>query len=138
MLALFRAMMAPLWGARAWKAYMPTLCAGNKPVDFDEYRASVYTSLRRPAYGKAFSLTTQADHAQVEARLAAVTAPVLVIMGERDPDFKDPAGEARWIGETLQGKVVMVPQAGHYPQSQQPEDTAAAVIRFLATVTPRG
>jgi pimeloyl-ACP methyl ester carboxylesterase len=138
MSALFRAMTAPLWVARVWKAYLPTLYAGQKPVDFDSYRASVFASLRRPAYGKAFSKTTrQTDHAPAEARLAAVTAPVLVIMGERDPDFKDPAAEARWIGETLHAEVVLVPEAGHYPQSQQPQITSDAVLGFLETVLHR-
>jgi len=41
-------------------------------------------------------------------------------MGERDPDFPDPHGEAQWIAQALHGEVVMVPEAGHYPQSQQP------------------
>jgi pimeloyl-ACP methyl ester carboxylesterase len=128
-------MMAPLWIASVWKAYMPTLYAGRKPVDFDVYRGRVVESLRRPAHGKAFSLTTrQTDHAPAEARLGGVTAPVLVIMGERDPDFKDPAAEARFIGETLHGEVVMVAEAGHYPQSQQPDITATAVLGFLKTV----
>jgi pimeloyl-ACP methyl ester carboxylesterase len=134
MLAVFRAMMAPLWAATSWKYYLPTLYAGQKPADFDEYRASVIASLRRPGYAKAFSLTTrQTDHAPVEARLADVATPVLVIMGDRDPDFTDPAAEARWIGETLHAEVVMVPEAGHYPQSQQPEITNGAVLGFLKT-----
>ena len=34
----------------------------------------------------------------------------------------------------VHGEVVMVPEAGHYPQSQQPEQTAGAVVRFLASV----
>jgi pimeloyl-ACP methyl ester carboxylesterase len=138
MKALFRVMMTPLWIAPVWKSYLPTLTAGAKPADFEQYRNSVVASLKRPAYGRAFSLTTrQTDHDPAEARLADVTAPVLVIMGERDPDFKDPAAEARWIGETLHGEVVMVPEAGHYPQSQQPEITATAVLAFLARVAPR-
>jgi len=138
MLAAFRVMMAPLWIAPVWKAYMPTLYAGTKPVDFAEYRAAVVANLRRPGYGKAFSLTTrQTDHAPAEAKLGGVTAPVLVIMGERDPDFKDPAAEAAWIGERLHGEVVMVPDSGHYPQAQRPEITASAVRGFLAKVTDR-
>lgn len=138
MMAAFRAMMAPLWIAPVWKAYMPTLYGGTKPVDFAEYRAKVVTNLRRPGYGKAFSQTTrQVDHAPAEAKLDGVTAPVLVIMGERDADFKDPAAEARWIGERLHGEVVMVPDAGHYPQAQQPEITTSAVLGFLAKVTDR-
>jgi pimeloyl-ACP methyl ester carboxylesterase len=139
MAALFRVMMAPLWVAAMWKSYMPTLYSGKKPVDFDDYRTAVIASLKRPAYGKAFSLTTrQTTHDPAEARLGDVTAPVLVVMGERDPDFKDPAAEAKWIGEALRGEVVMVPDAGHYPQSQQPEIMIDAVIGFLTKVALRG
>jgi len=138
LLALFRAMMAPLWVARVWKAYLPTLYAGRKPDDFDEYRTAVYTSLRRPAHGKAFSLTTrQTDHAPAEAALPAVQAPVLVVMGDKDPDFPDPAVEARWIGDALDGEVVMISDAGHYPQAQQPDATTSAVVTFLNTALHR-
>jgi len=31
-----------------------------------------------------------------------------------------------------------VPDAGHYPQSQRPEITAEAIVRFLNTVNGRG
>lgn len=136
---MFRTMMAPLWVASMWKAYMPTLYKGTKPTDFEEYRSTVIASLKRPGYGRAFSLTTsQLTHEPAEARLGDVTAPAIVIMGENDPDFKDPAGEAAWIGEKLNAQVVMVPEAGHYPQSQRPEVTAPAVLRFLATAAPLG
>lgn len=135
MSALFRVMMAPLWIASVWKGYMPTLYAGRKPDDFEQYRAAVVASLKRPAYGKAFSKTTrQTTHDPAEAKLGAVKAPTIVIMGEKDPDFKNPAAEARWIGDTLNAQVVMVPDAGHYPQAQQPEVTADAVLGFLKTV----
>lgn len=132
---LFRVAMARPWVAVSWKSYMPKLYAGQKPIDFDEYRASVIANLRRPGYAKAFSRTTRLTHAPVEARLGDVASPVMVIMGELDPDFKDPATEARWIGEILRGEVVMVKEAGHYPQSQQPQSTSDAVLRFLNTVT---
>ncbi len=132
---MFRVMMAPLWIAPVWKGYMPTLYAGKKPADFEEYRTSVIASLKRKPYGKAFSLTTQqTNHDPAEAKLRSVTTPTLVIMGEKDPDFKDPAGEARFIGKTLDATVVMVPDAGHYPQAQQPEITAKAVLDFLTAV----
>lgn len=133
--AMFRAMMAPLWVAAVWKSYMPTLYAGRKPDDFEEYRTAVIASLKRPAYGKAFSKTTsQTNHDPAEAALPAVTAPAIVIMGESDPDFKDPAAEATWLGESLKAEVVMVAEAGHYPHSQQPEQTSAAVLAFLTRV----
>lgn len=90
-------------------------------------------SLRRPGHAKAFSLTTQTSHDPAEARLADITQPTLVVMGERDPDFPDPRAEADWIAQTLHAQVVMVPEAGHYPQSQRPDVTTEAVLTFLET-----
>lgn len=129
----FKAMMNPLWIASVWKAYMPTLYSGRKPDDFAEYRTAVVASLKRKAYGKAFSLTTrQTNHDPAEAKLSAVTAPTIVIMGEKDPDFTNPSAEAAFIGDALGAEVVMVAEAGHYPQAQQPEITSEAVVAFLA------
>ncbi|MGA3149105.1 MAG: alpha/beta hydrolase [Acidimicrobiales bacterium] len=131
---LLRVAMARFWAAASWKSYMPKLYAGHRPDDFDEYRDTVVASLRRPGYAKAFSLTTQTNHDPAEARLADVSSPTVVIMGERDPDFADPSEEAKWIADALNASVVMVPEAGHYPQSQQPELTADAVLSFLAAL----
>jgi pimeloyl-ACP methyl ester carboxylesterase len=132
---MLRGAMARPWAAASWKMYLPKLYAGQTPADFDEYRDAVVASLRRPGYAKAFSLTTRTSHDPAEARLADVTAPTLVVMGERDPDFPSPNAEADWIGETLHAEVVMVPEAGHYPQSQQPELTTGAILRFLERVS---
>ena len=129
--------MAPLWAAISWKSYLPKLYTGRRPADFGEYRDQVVASLRRPGYARAFSLTTRTSHAPAEARLADVTALVLVVMGEQDPDFPDPRAEADWIAAALHGQVVMVPEAGHYPQSQRPDITTAAIQRFLESVTSR-
>jgi pimeloyl-ACP methyl ester carboxylesterase len=131
---LLRVAMAPLWAATTWKFYLPKLFAGQRPADFEDYRDQVVASLRRPGYAKAFSLTTRTSHAPAEARLGDVSTSTLVVMGERDPDFPDPKAEAGWIATALHGEVVMVPDAGHYPQSQQPDATARAVLAFLATV----
>jgi pimeloyl-ACP methyl ester carboxylesterase len=134
--AMFRAMMSPLWIAAVWKGYMPTLYAGRKPVDFAEYRNAVVSSLKRKPHGKAFSETArQINHDPAEARLSGVTAPTLILMGDKDPDFKDPAAEARWIGDALKAEVVMVPDAGHYPHAQQPDVSASAVLTFLGNIT---
>jgi pimeloyl-ACP methyl ester carboxylesterase len=132
-----RAAMAWPWAAMSWKFYLPKLYAGRRPDDFDEYRGQIVASLRRPGYAKAFSLTTRTSHAPAEARLADVTAPVLVVMGEQDPDFPDPRAEADWISLALRAEVVMVPEAGHYPQSQRPDITTAAILRFLQTARGR-
>ncbi len=92
---LLRAAMARPWAALSWKSYLPKLYAGRRPADFGSYRDQVVASLRRPGYARAFSLTTRTSHAAAQARLAAATAPVLVVMGERDPDFRDPRARGR-------------------------------------------
>ncbi len=135
--ALLRLAMARPWAARAWNAYLPKLYAGQKPADFDDYRERIVKSLRRPGYARAFSLTTRTSHDPAEARRGEVSAPSLVGMGELDPDFPDPRAEADWIAGALDAKVVMVPDAGHYPQSQQPAVTRDAVVQFLAEVHGR-
>jgi pimeloyl-ACP methyl ester carboxylesterase len=128
---ILRVAMARPWVAITWKAYLPPLYAGHRPGDFDAYRDRVVASLRRPGYAQAFSLTTRTSHAPAEARLADVSAPTLVVMGEKDPDFPDPRSEANWISRALHAEVVMVPEAGHYPQSQRPDVTTPAIVRFL-------
>ena len=131
---LLRVAMARPWAAMSWNSYLPKLYKGQLPVDFDEYRKTVVASLRRPGYAKSFSLTTRTDHSVAASHLAEVAAPTMVVMGEQDPDFPDPRAEAEWISQTLHGSVVMVPDAGHYPQSQQPDITIKAVLSFLEEV----
>jgi pimeloyl-ACP methyl ester carboxylesterase len=128
---LFRVAMAPLWAPAMWKSYLPKLYAGRKPDDFAAYRDQVVAALHRPGHAKAFSRTTHTNHDVAEARLGEVKAPTLVIMGAGDPDFPDPKAEADWIAATLHGSAVIVPEAGHYPQSQQAETTNEAVIAFV-------
>jgi pimeloyl-ACP methyl ester carboxylesterase len=134
---MLRIAMARPWAAMTWNSYLPKLYKGQRPVDFEEYRKSVVSNLRRPGYAKSFSLTTRTDHAMAESRLGEVAAPTMVVMGELDPDFPDPHAEAEWISHTLHGSVVMVPDAGHYPQSQQPDITTKSVLSFLEEVDHR-
>lgn len=135
--AAMRLALAPLWAAFSWNSYLPKFYAGAKPADYDEYRRAVIASIKRPGYAKAFSLTTRTSHAAAERALREVSAPALVVMGAQDPDFGDPASEAGWIAEQLRARVALIADAGHYPQSQQPEQTAAAITALLTEVTDR-
>ena len=134
---VMRILMARPWAAGVWKAYLPKLYAGARPSDFAEYRDAVIAALKRPGYARAFSLTTRTDHVAAGESVAAITIPTLVVMGDKDPDFPDPKVEADWISSTLGGTTVMIEDAGHYPQSQQPEQTAAAILDFLGATGHR-
>lgn len=132
----FRVLLAPAWAATVWKSYLPSLYAGHQPDDLADHIRQIATALKRPGYAKAFSLTTRVDHGVVAARLGDVAKPTLVLMGEQDPDFTNPRAEAEWIAETLGGTAVLIPDAGHYPQSQQPERVLEETIAFLRAELP--
>lgn len=133
----FRVLMSAPWARMSWNAYLPKLYAGRKPDDFAQYRAEVSAAMKKPGHAKAFSLTTHTSHDAAAAALSSVIAPTLVIMGEADPDFPDPAAEAQWIANHLKGTVLMVPESGHYPHSQQPELVAPAIAAFANEVHRR-
>jgi pimeloyl-ACP methyl ester carboxylesterase len=117
----FRIAMSAPWGPRVWASYLAKLYPGRRPEDFAEHRRSILASMHRPGYARAFSRTTRTTHAPVEARLGEVHSPVLVVMGERDPDFADAPAEGRWIAERLGGELLLVPGAGHYPHVEDPQ-----------------
>lgn len=128
----FRLALLKPWGPRAWNAWYGRLYPGRKPDDLDVHRERIRESLARPGRWEAFVRTTRTRHAYAEARLDDVAAPALVVMGQHDPDFGDPAAEAAFIGERLGGRAVMVPGAGHYPHAEYPEVVTPEILRFLA------
>jgi len=132
----FRLALAGPWGRAAWNAYLPKLYPGRPPADLDQHRAAIAAGLRRPAHWKAFVATTRTSHAHVEARLDEVAAPTLVVMGERDLDFPDPAAEARLLTDLLNAQLLLVPNAGHYPQAEYPERVNPALVSFLGQLAP--
>jgi pimeloyl-ACP methyl ester carboxylesterase len=127
---MFRLALLRPWGRAAWSAYFRTLYPTRRDAEFDTHFAEVVENLRRPGHWSAFHETTHTSHRPVEARLGEVRAPTLVVMGEEDPDFPDPAIEARWIADRLRGEILMVPGAGHYPQAEFPELVSPAVVEF--------
>lgn len=132
MAAVFRVLMAPWWARHVWRAYLPTLYAGRRPGDFRACLDAISASMKRPGHAAAFSRTTRSSHAPAEAALPGVQARTLVVMGRRDPDFKDAEAEATWIADQVAGRVLMVDDAGHYPQSQRPDLVNPGVVEFLA------
>jgi pimeloyl-ACP methyl ester carboxylesterase len=137
LVAAFKAMMSGPWAPAMWASYLPKLYPGRKPDDFADHRAQIAASMKKPGYRKAFTATTRTSHQPAEVRLGQVKAPTLVVMGTADPDFGDPAGEARWIAEQLDAEVVLVPDAGHYPHEEYPDLVCPPLISFCQRATSR-
>jgi pimeloyl-ACP methyl ester carboxylesterase len=134
--ALYSLLFAQPWGAAAWGWYYGTLYPTAKPADFAAYVAALRANLRESGRLAVLRQMLFASKAASEARLDQVKAPVHVIMGTKDPDFKDPAAEAKWVAERLNGQATMVPDAGHYPHAEMPTVTGPIILDFLAAHLP--
>jgi pimeloyl-ACP methyl ester carboxylesterase len=134
-LMLRLALLRP-WGPAVWKAYFRTLYPTRRDAEYEAHLAEAAASLREPGRWDAFYKTTRTAHDLAATRLGMVHAPTLVVMGTKDPDFPNPETEARWIADRLNGEVLMVPGAGHYPQAEFPEIVSPAVAEFVRRITP--
>jgi pimeloyl-ACP methyl ester carboxylesterase len=115
------------WGPWAWGAFLAGLHK-RAPADLAAHRRAVVASLRARGRFEALRAMMAASKSACEARLPEVRARSLVVMGSRDPDFPDPAAEARAVAERLRGEVLLVDGAGHYPHAERPEVVAPSVI----------
>lgn len=122
------------WRVNAWGWFHGSLFPTAKPVDHAAYQARLKASLREPGRFEAVKAMLARSDAEVATRLPAITVPVLIIMGSKDPDYPDPEAEARWIAGQTQGRVALIPDAGHYPQAEMPEPTATLLLEFLETL----
>jgi pimeloyl-ACP methyl ester carboxylesterase len=129
--AVFWLMMNNPWRVRTWGMYYDSLYPTRKPGDHPAYRAGLLENLGQPGRFQAAKLLAISSRQPSEQALKQVKAPVLVLMGTRDPDFPDPAAEGQWIAGQTGGKLELVEGAGHYPQAEMPEQTAPLVLDFL-------
>lgn len=128
------AALARPWGPTIWRYYATKLWPGLG--DRASERAATTTSLlTRPGRWAAFHATTATDHSVVALWIGRVQAPVLVVMGDADPDWKDPLAEAKWVASNfIDVETITVPGAGHAPMLERPEIVNPAMSKFLERV----
>lgn len=126
-----RVALAGPWGPAVWARYYTSLFGEPRPADHEEHVRRALALLRRPGRWAAMRATARTSHAAAAAALPRISAPTLVLMGDRDRDFPDPEAEARWAAETADGAYRMIPGAGHYPMGEQPEAVLAVLLPFL-------
>lgn len=122
------------WRVPVWGRFYDSLYTTARPVDHAQHRAALLANLREPGRFDALRGMLQRDDRPVEARLARVRAPSLTVMGSADPDFPDPAAEARTVATALRGELLMVDGVGHYPHVEAPTATNPAIVTFARRV----
>jgi pimeloyl-ACP methyl ester carboxylesterase len=126
-----RAMLTGPWATAAWVRWFDGLWGASKPADHDEHLAALRENLAEGGRMAAVREMALSGCASIDPRLDELTARTLVVMGTADPDFPDPAEEARTIAARMGGEVLLVDGAGHYPHAEQPEVVAAALAGHL-------
>ncbi|GAB4085613.1 alpha/beta hydrolase [Myceligenerans cantabricum] len=130
---LYRVLFVGPWGAAVWASYYSSLSKGRRSPRHAEHVAAVRSTMREPGHLRSFRhLAVALDHSVVEERLHEISAPVLTVVGEHDPDYPDPAAELDRAADALGATSLLVPETGHYPQHQAPDVVVPAVLRFLA------
>lgn len=127
------ALMRP-WGPLVWSMYAAKLWPGLGDKAGERASRSK-VSLTRPGRWAAFHATSAVDHDVVTPWLRRVQAPVLVIIGDADPDWKDPAAEAAWVASNFErAETLTVHGAGHAPMLERPEVVNPALSTFLEAI----
>jgi pimeloyl-ACP methyl ester carboxylesterase len=122
------------WGPAMWLRYYSSLYPTRKPDDFSQYTATLRANLKERGRMKALRHMIRASKAASEERLPRVTAPVLVIMGSKDRDFKNPETEAKWVANSVHGEYKILRETGHYPHAEMPGETGMLVLPFLQMI----
>lgn len=107
------------------------------PVDLGDHRRRIVASMRRPLGTVALRPMGEGSGKDAIGARATQVAPVAVVMGERDPDFRDPGAEAKAYAEAMPAGVAevrTVAGAGHYPHAERPVETADAVLALARRV----
>jgi pimeloyl-ACP methyl ester carboxylesterase len=129
---LLKLMVSGPWKTRVWETFYASWYPSEKPQDFDDYRAELRANIREPGRFEAIKTLLFADRDGLAERLGNVKAPALIVMGTKDTHFKDPAAEAERIANKVSGQIRLIEGAGHYPHAEMPDQTAPAVLDFLA------
>lgn len=131
---MFKLALARPWGVSAWigayKGSYPT----NPPADFNQYVKNLKSMLKEKGRYATFQKMIWTSPAACEARIPEVKAPTLLIFGDKDKDFDDPAGEMKAVGELLGAKTLLVKGSGHYPQAEFPKITGKAIVDFIGSL----
>jgi pimeloyl-ACP methyl ester carboxylesterase len=128
---LLSIMFARPWGASMWTKYYSSLYPTRKPADFASYVSALYANIKQRGRLEAVMAMLRASKRSSGERMPKVKQPALVIMGSKDPDFKNPIAEAKRIAEAVRGEYKVIGNAGHYPHAEMPEVTAPLMIEFM-------
>ncbi|MCL2468549.1 MAG: alpha/beta hydrolase [Micrococcales bacterium] len=128
------ALLRPGWGPPAWAWFYRQLAKGRRPARFDEHLAALRADLRRPGHlaslrALALSLVAGTGRHVFDE----ITAPTLVVVGDRDPEIGEPRAVVDgFVARLPDAQGLVVDECGHFPALQRPDVLVEALQGFLS------
>jgi pimeloyl-ACP methyl ester carboxylesterase len=122
------------WRVWFWTTYWDSLFPSLKPQDQSQVKTALTRNLHEPGRMAALHAMVSLSKADTAAIVSQSRVPALVVMGTRDPDFQDPAAEARWLAGELGADSLIVEGAGHYPHVEMLDRIAPKLLSFIGGV----
>lgn len=135
LVALLSVMLARPWGPSMWMKYYASLYPTCKPADFAEYSSALYENIKQRGRLEAVMEMLRASKRASGERMPKVTQPALVLMGSKDPDFKNPEAEGKRIADAVRGSYQIIENAGHYPHAEMPETAGPILLSFIRSLS---
>ncbi len=99
-------------------------------ADIEGHARAFHTLSRRFTMIRAARELLPEGHEGFVRRFREVDSPTLLLWGEEDPVIPVELGR-RLAHELPRSELVTLPECGHLPPEEQPEESARAVLRFL-------
>ena len=133
MRSVFNVLLKRPVGPIIWKGQCGKLWVGLEASALQKRTEETMKLLQRPGRWEALQETIRgADHSVVTPWIPKVKAPVLVIVGDKDPDWSDPVAEAKWVESQLPGsELLVVKGVGHAPMLEAPDQVSPKVTQFV-------
>ncbi|KAJ3105810.1 hypothetical protein HDU96_008411 [Phlyctochytrium bullatum] len=127
-----------LWGQPMWTSAFLSFFA-SKPDDIDAYVAAVKAKMLSDCnHADVIGMMIRATKEHAWSKIGQVKVPVMLVMGEKDPDFKNPEEETDYVKSSLTASTLveklMVADAGHYPHVEKPNLVAPRIVEFLEAI----
>ena len=92
--------------------------------------AMTYTSFERSSA----EAEDYVDEQPLDERLRSAAVPLLVIFGDEDQFWDDPAAAAEGYRDVPGARISMIQGAGHSPNVEKPKETSRLILEFAAEV----
>ncbi|KAJ3271057.1 hypothetical protein HDV01_007070 [Terramyces sp. JEL0728] len=129
-------LFAKPWGPSAWVSYWQGLFKRpDKPDKHDEHIKKITEMVSGPNQVGNIGKFARASKQNAFDHLPKVTVPVLLVLGDQDPDYPDPRKEGELYRDQIKNSgLYVLDKVGHYPHVEASTETFELIDNFVKTL----